>query len=254
MIRLKLKYKKLVLFISVGTICIGGIAYTIVNRSAGNDKKQEIVNELSVTDSNFTSATYDSSVGEITLEKNAYPEINALVKKYFEARANCDMDTLGTLVSDIQYVNEDELSILSTYVEGYKNIDCYTAPGAEEGSYVVLVYSDLKMKDVDTLAPGLTGLYVKTDSNGNYVIYNGVSDEKETVQKEAVYACEGVTDLIAMIETKYQEALDSDPDLVALYTQLQQQASQPQTDSETETETSEKPEVSETPEATSEAE
>lgn len=233
---MKLKYKKLVLFISVGTICIGGIAYTIVNRDKGSSKGTiQKVSELSVSDSNFSSGTYQSSAGELTLEKNAYPEINTLVTKYFEARANCDMDTLGTLVSDIDNISEDELKSLSEYVEGYQDIDCYTVKGLEDDSYVVLVYSGIKMKDIDTLAPGLTGLYVNKDSNGNYVIYNGVTSDEQTAYKEAVYNCKGVQELITMIEENYQEALESDAALKELYSNLQEQAESAPEEAETET-------------------
>lgn len=227
----------MILFISVGTICIGGIAYAIANKSSSRGSEVQKTVELSVMDSNFSSETYQSSAGEVTLEKNAYPEINTLVTKYFEARANCDMDTLGTLVSNIDTISEEELKSVSEYVEGYQNIDCYTVKGLEENSYIVLVYSGLKMKDIDTLAPGLTGLYVNKDSNGNYVIYTGVVSDEQTAYQEAVYNCKGVQELISAIEEKYREALDSDAELKALYSNLQQQADNAPVEGEVESST-----------------
>ena len=72
MIGLKLKYKKLVLAISVGTICLGGVAYTIANHNSGSQKSKPGQN-VSVTDDSFTSGTVNTENGDMVLEKNAYP-------------------------------------------------------------------------------------------------------------------------------------------------------------------------------------
>lgn len=222
---MKLKYKKLVLFISVGTICIGGIAYTVWNHNKGgkdNEPKKKV--ELSVTDDKFSSQSYETGMGEVVIEKNAYPEINDLVTQYFDARTKADMDKLGTLVSNIENIIKEDLIELQDYIEEYQNIDCFTAELKEKGSYIVLVRSDLKLKNIDTLAPGLTGLTVKKDDNGNLVIYNGLCSEEETAYKQAVYDCQGVKELIADTEKKYKDALDSDEDLKAMYAEIQKEA------------------------------
>lgn len=248
MIGLKLKYKKLVLLISVGTICIGGIAYTLVNHNteSKNQEATKTEEQVSVTDHSFSSGTYETESGKITLEKNAYVEINDLVKQYLAADVKCDMDALGNLVSDIENVNEENLKAVSEYVEGYENIDCFTATGLQEDTYVVLARSELKFKNIKTLAPGLTGFYVKKDTNGNWVIYTGILTDEESAYRDSVYECEGVKDLISDTETKYQEALESDTDLRELYARLQEQASSIGAEGEEET--------SPSPEATKEAE
>lgn len=225
MISLKLKYKKLVLFISVGTICIGGIAYTIWSNNKGdkaNNSKTKI--EVSVTDDSFTSQSYKTDQGEVIIEKNAYPEVNDLVAQYFDARTKADMDKLGTLVSNIENINKDDLIELQDYIEEYQNIDCFTAKGFLDGSYIILVRSDLKLKGIDTLAPGLTGLTAKKDEHGNLVIYNGLDSEEESAYKQSVYNCQGVKELIDDTETKYKAALESDEDLSNMYAEIQKEA------------------------------
>lgn len=248
MIGLKLKYKKLVLLISAGTICIGGIAYTLVNHNTAGKNQETTKTEkhVSVTDNSFSSGTYETESGNITLEKNANAEINDLVAQYLAADVKCDMDALGNLVSDIENVNEENLKAVSEYVEGYENIDCYTAAGLEDDTYVVLARSDLKFKNIETLAPGLTGFYVKKDTNGNWVIYTGILTDEESAYQESVYECEGVKDLISDTEAKYKEALENDKDLSSLYAQLQEKANSVGAEGETE--------VSPSPEATKEAE
>lgn len=226
---MKLKYKKLVLCISVGTICIGGIAYTIWNNNKGSkDKDNKTKVEISVTDDSFSSKGYETAQGEIVIEKNAYPEVNELVEQYFDARTKADMDKLGTLVSNIENIQKKDLIELQNYIEEYQNIDCFTAKGVENGSYIVLVRHDLKLKGIDTLAPGLTGLTVKTDENGNLVIYNGLDSEEMATYKQSVYNCQGVQELISDTETRYKAALESDEDLKNMYADIQKEAAEKQ--------------------------
>lgn len=223
---LKLKYKKLVLVISVGTICIGGIAFSIVNYNTGNkEKKDSGRQEVVVTDDNFTSATFDTHEGNIVLEKNAYPEINNLVKEYLDAEVKCDMDKLGTLVSTIELVNEPNLKLLNKYAEGYENVDCYTVKGKEKDSFVIMVKSELKFKNVETLAPGLNGLYANKDSNGNWVIVTSPLSPENRGYQETVYNSEGAKQLINETETAYQEAIKKDKELSSIYNKMQEEAS-----------------------------
>lgn len=227
MIGLKLKYKKLVLAISVGTICLGGIAYTIVNHNSGIQKNKAGQN-VSVTDDSFPSGTFSTEKGDMVLEKNAYPEINELVKQYFAARVSCDMNKLGTLVSDVENINAEELKTLGTYVEEYQNIDTYTVAGKEKDSYVVFAYTDIKLKDIKTPAPGLTGLYVNKDKNGNLVIFNGMMTDDQNAYKESVYGCNSVKELITSVQDKYKKALESDKDLNNFYTQAKKEQEEKQ--------------------------
>lgn len=215
---MKLKYKKIIVAISVGTICIGGIAYSIASHQNDSGKgNQKTQTNISVTDDSFSKGTYKTESGEMVLEKNTYPEVNELVKQYFDARVACDMDKLGTLVSDITYINEEDLEKLGTYVEAYQNIDCYTVATEDKKGYVVLAYTDIKLKDIKTPAPGLTGLYVSKDDKGNYVIFNGMLTDDQQIYRESVYNCKGVQDLIDSVQAKYQAALKSDKDLNAFY-------------------------------------
>lgn len=240
MIRLKLKYKKMVLALSIGTICIGGIAYTFVNKDTGTTKGKQ---EISVTDSKFASGTFKSGAKELVLEKNAHPEVNELIKSYFKARIACDMNKLGTMVSNIGNIQEKDLDSVAEYVEGYENIDCYTVDSVEEGGYVVLAYTDIKLKGIETTAPGLTGLYVHKDEEGNYVIFNGILSDELSAFRQQVYDCDGVKELIAYVQKKYQDALASDADLNRFYAQAKE-----------ENETEKEPEASAAPEQTKEAE
>ena len=242
-ISVKLKYKKLVFVISVGTI--GGIALSLVNNHS-NQQKNHTTKNISVTDDKFTAGTYKSQSGDLVLEKNAHPEINELVKQYFAARVAGDMDKLGTLVSDIKYVNGEELQTLGTYVEEYQNIDTYTVAAKEKDSYIVLAYTDIKLKDIKTTAPGLSGLYVNKDENGNY--------EKDTENKgiwviePAAVKEDGVKELIHSVQDKYQKALASDKELNAFYTDAKKEKQ------EQAEEGIPKESTSETPAATKEAE
>ena len=138
------------------------------------------------------------------------------------------MNKLGTLVSDVENINAEELKTLGTYVEEYQNIDTYTVAGKEKDSYVVFAYTDIKLKDIKTPAPGLTGLYVNKDKNGNFVIFNGMMTDDQNAYKESVYESDSVKELIASVQDKYKKALESDKDLNNFYTDAKKEQEEKQ--------------------------
>ena len=70
------------------------------------------------------------------LEENAYPEVNNVVRAYYDAQASGDMETisgLNTYLNDIQKIKVEELS---KYIESYPQLDVYTKPGLTDNTYV----------------------------------------------------------------------------------------------------------------------
>ncbi len=161
--------------------------------------------------------TEDGSSVEVPdepLKENAYPEVVALVNKYFNAMAEGDSETLQAICSELDEREQIRIEKKADYIESYDNLVCYTKPGPEEGSYIVFEYYDIKFNNLDTSVPGLSSLYVKTGDDGQLYVFNSdkLSDDVKEYIK-ATYAQDDVLDLLHEIDSRYNEALGSDEKL-----------------------------------------
>lgn len=218
---MKLKYKKMILIISMSAMGIGMVTLSL---SKPKDKKggkdAEVVSTTSDGTEDETAEVEDTAKieligqpGDGVLRMDAYPAINELVKKYMSAKVACDYETLRTLVSDSSVIDEDDLRAKSEYIEDYKNIVCYTLNGPTEDSFIVYVYEDLKILNVNTLAPGMTRLYIKLDESGNPYVYLGAIDDETQKFIEKTSSDEDVVNIINTVNTKLDEAITKDEDL-----------------------------------------
>ncbi len=194
--------------ISVGVVAM--IVFSIGNREASTvgDK----VNEVSETTSQ--SSEVQDDIQDLTLQCDAYPEINEVMTAYHTALAANDEETIKKY---LLYVNENELvniAVKSEYVESYNDIHCYTQEGFEEGSYYVYVSYQLKLTNFDATIPGLIGLYYCPNEAGDYHIYRK-ADMSENVLDNyySAYMKQEVQDLYNTVDLKYNEVLDSNPDI-----------------------------------------
>lgn len=145
--------------------------------------------------------------------------VNSLVETYFASLASGDVNTITAIKNK---TDEEELLKIqkkSAYIESFENVNVYTKPGPVDNSYVAFVYYEIKFKDLNTLAPGLITLYMSAGEDGNLRIYDGQLDEQldESVTdyiKELAVTDEIVA-LFDKVKVKYNEAVDSDPDLKA---------------------------------------
>lgn len=220
---MKLKYKRIVLIITTFTMLIGMMIFSTIRPvgQSGEDNQSKTANTDTVTQNEGDGAV---SEGEeqvvldgqtITLEKSADEELNQLIANYFNASVACDMDTLKTLVSDVSVLDKDELKIKYELIEAVKNVECYIMNGPSEGKYLVYVYSEIKFKDIETMAPGLSRLTVVKGADGGYVIFFGADSEVEQFVEQADVSAP-VQELVQKVNTKMEEALSSDADLKEL--------------------------------------
>lgn len=172
----------------------------------------------------------DYTIPNVALEENAYADVNALINKYFDAMTNGDSATIQSLKD---MADEEELIKIekeSGYIDEFDNIKVYTKPGPLTGSYVAFVYYEIKFTNINTLAPGLTTLYICSKEDGSLYICEGGMDEQVTAYIKGIVEQTDVADLFSMVETKYAEAVDADADLNAfmssLSTKLDEEVSQ----------------------------
>ncbi len=230
--RLKLKYKKIIFAVSLGTMALGlavlsvhtkGDIETSVNPVAGNSSGVVASNsptpggDLGTADPGGADAILKAK-----LEKNAYPDINAVVTQYMEASVKADMETLEVIVSEVDKLNQKELKRRYEFIENIKNIDCYTLPGVDEGSYIVFVYHESKLVNIETMAPGLIVLYVSEASDGNMVIMLDPLDDMITKEIAVALKREDVQSLIKTVNDNMQQAMAKDANLKNFEEKLEQ--------------------------------
>lgn len=242
---MKLKYKKVVLGITMGTMCIGFVTFSLLTPSvtapkAVNAVSQQKDKENSGSD-DVAGATVDPTNAPVTndtvnnfeLKENANAKINELVKEYFAASAECNMNQLSKIVTNIHYLDEDNLRNKNELIESYGNIQCYTIEGPVKGTYRVYAYVEVKLIDINTAAPGLNGLYVTTDENGELRICVDQVDEATQDFIKKADESDAVKKLYKTINTKLEESITKDADLKAFYDRLQS-ATNEQTSNESE--------------------
>ncbi len=149
---------------------------------------------------------------EDPLAENAHADVNELMNKFYKALADGDMET----IKSVRDYNSDKDLITyekkSDFIEAYDDIKCYTKSGAEENTYFVYVTYAVKIKDIETKAPGLNAFYVYTTEDGSLKI-DGDTEESITAAFKLVTSQDDVVDLYNKIDVNYKEAIASDDSL-----------------------------------------
>ncbi len=153
---MKLKYKKLIIIITVATFALAFLILTLIPTGGSPQNVED---------------------ARLTLNENQ--DIVDLVTNYFQAKKTVNMEELSTLVSDSNQINKEKFTALAEYVEDYQNINCYVIENEEENASRVYVKYDMKMKNIDTLVPCLSAFYITGTSDGKYVIYLSALDENQ---------------------------------------------------------------------------
>ena len=147
------------------------------------------------------------------LEENAYPDINNLVRTYYDAQAAGDMEViskLNTYLNDIEKIRVQELS---KYIESYPVLNVYTKPGLAENTYVAYVYSEVKFADMEQELPGMQTYYIGQDENGDYFINDGTYDNAIWSYIKDVTLQDDVVDLNNKVVVEYNDLLAEDEEL-----------------------------------------
>lgn len=170
-------------------------------------------NEPVISDENADPDKIFDYKGTDYLKRDAYPEINELMNKYYEASLAVDLDTLEGLVSDISQIDAGKLEKQLSYLESVDNIICYTVAGEVEGTFRVYVYYDMKLIGIDTPAPALYAFYVTMSSDGNYIVYlSGLDGDTQDFISDAD-ASDDVNTLKTLVNARFKNVINSDEKL-----------------------------------------
>ncbi len=151
---------------------------------------------------------------EIPLEENAYEDVNALLVNYYRAVADGDTDAIASMSSELSEEDKIRIQELSNYIDSYTTVTAYTKTGPEDGSYVVYVYTKLKLEDREWEIPGLQTMYVCTGEDGSLYINNGDTQSRSVSDYiQTVSAQDDVVDLNNQTAAEYNELLAGDGEL-----------------------------------------
>ncbi len=211
-------------YVAVGVlfiVLVVVLAVFSINKHKDDKKENEVVaQETEVSD---TSGTEPIPVPEnAKLEQNAYEDINSFFTEYYQAVAAGDTDKMAEMGNTLDEEDKAKLQVKAGYTEDYENMSCYTKPGPEKDSFIVFVYYEIKYKNIDSLAPGLSTFYLCENSDGSYYLKDIGSlpqNMKDYITGIANHS--DVQNLLAEVDKLYATNTNSDPTLAAFMDSLQ---------------------------------
>lgn len=198
---MKLKYKKLIIIISIGALFLSFLILTLIP----------------------TGGETTNQIEDAPLDKCEEEDILTLVTSYFQAKRDVDMELMEPLVSDINQIDQEKLITQAEYVEDYQNITCYTLENEDNGALRVYIRYDMKLKNIETPAPCLSGVYVTVGSDGKYLIYLSALDENEEDFIVSADKNSHVAELQKEVAAQLQTAIDADETFRQLYQKMDQE-------------------------------
>ena len=204
------KYKNYIIVLVILLVAIVTLA-----RSCGQNTTKENTEDVQQEQTEQTDQSEEAAETEEPneLEENTHSSVERLVGKYLDCIVNGDTDALSEIVDELSDSDKEEVQKLSKAYESYSNLQCYTKKGPEDDSYIVFVCCDMKITGVETLAPYISCLYVsaKDDSGNRYIRYNNVEEDQELqAYVQELEQDPEVKSLYDDVNTRYQEALESD--------------------------------------------
>lgn len=223
--RIKLYWRTVAILSAVIILSVWGL-YLIRGNKEEAESEHVITENLESTENirertTITAITEtESAEQENPLIQDAVFEINKLMEWFFQAKFDCNIETLQQIVRPIEEYSAERLyeerygkgedGLLE--IESYHVQNCYSKRGLAEGTFFVWVYVDVKYVNADTPAPALYRMVVCSGENG-YYIYNDVLEEEERVYFEEVSAMEDVQELVDYVNQLFLEVIEQDEQL-----------------------------------------
>lgn len=195
-----------------------------VSKNKGNDKKTEQEDKKKPADEKDAEEKDSEKDGdkEPTSEpgkeavddfsKNANKDVNEVVTAYYKACSAKDIEGVRKVYDGL---TESEIGKIknNSNLEAYSDIGTYVKAGPTKGTYIVFVEYKIKYKDITTLAPGLTRMYLFTDKDGNLKIVSEIDDQTVEDAIETAMQETEVQALIQRVNKEYLNAQNADPAL-----------------------------------------
>lgn len=148
---------------------------------------------------------------ENNLEENTHSSIDRLIEKYCMSIAEGDVESLAAIVDVLPEEESEKIQYRAAFIESFENIKSYTKNGPVDDSYIVFVCYDMRLINLETLAPDIICLYVspKDEHGARYIHYGDIDESMQAYVAELEKDPE-VQALYDDVSTRYQEAKASD--------------------------------------------
>lgn len=212
-----LNHNKIVLPVVV-LVCVVITVVVALNTNKKETEKQTVGAEPLTEE-----ASTEMTVPEEAFEVDAYPEINSLIRSYYDALAEGNVEAVEALNSYVDDTEKIRISEISKYIEGYPTIEVYTKKGPAENSFLVYAYSHVKFFDYDNTVPGMQTFYICQKEDGSYYINEGEEDDSVLEYIRTISLQDDVIDLNNKVNVEYNDLCASDSALSAFLAELDSQ-------------------------------
>ena len=203
----------LIVLAFVVVVAVGCIIAVVVSKKPAQEVVEPEVDEVEIQDDGYV-------ITDENLAVDAIPEINSLMKRYYDAAANGDVATIESLKTSVDDKEEVVIQKKSEYVESYPVVTCYSKSGPVPNSYIVFAYYEVKLFDYEQTVPGLNAWYVCVKDDGTYYINDDDQDEKLANYCKAISVQDDYVDLTNTVNVKFNEAVAQDDKLAAFLEKL----------------------------------
>lgn len=208
-------------------LLIAAVAITVVIALRVSGKEKEDQDVANGTASVSQGDAKLPEVPDVALELNAYPEVNNLLKAYYDAKASGDVEKIESLQNSMDDMERIKIPELANYIESYPLVDVYTKPGPEEGSYLAIAYTHVVISYYpDDYLPGYETFYICKNEDGSLYINKGVVDESISEYIRQVCLQDDVVELYNKITVEYNEVCLEKPEFLQYLSLIEQQVQQ----------------------------
>ncbi len=195
-------------------VCILITVLVAVNANHRKIKEKEAEQAaIPVSAEETVPAEEESDTPVYELEKNTHPEINNVIRTYYDAQAEGNIETISSLNAYLDDIDTIRVQELSKYIDSYPVLDVYTKPGIEDNTYVAYVYSETLFSDVEKALPGMQTYYIGQNESGDFFINDGTYNVDVWDYIKALTLQDDVDDLNNKVAVEYNEMLAEDEEL-----------------------------------------
>ena len=201
------------MLVGIGGLCVGGLLWIAAAMFAPDRSREAETQAIAILSQ--TGAEETKPVETESVDPDIQEQITDLVRRYFQALSDCDIATLNSICETTEPFDAKTLQEQTDYIESYQNVDCMVVDGLVENTYIVYVYYQMKFQYIDTAAPALGQLYVKTDIDGLPYSYMGGIDGELSAYIAEVTAGDRIRSLAEEVNEQLELARRSDAKLDA---------------------------------------
>ena len=162
-------------------ICVVATVIIAINARGRAGQETDALIEAEVVTDEIVDLPNLFDIPELPFELNKYPQVNQLIRDYYDALTLGDSEAAAQIRIDLDELGMIRIEEMAKYIEHYEDIEIYTKDGLTENSYVVYVCHKVKFREIDAPVPGMRPYYVMEGPDGQLAIK--INDLDEDVQQ-----------------------------------------------------------------------